>query len=75
MTMTALKSHPKVYWIWNHRTWCLNHVPEGPTTQDGDGDQNEWRKANWDKEIFVVEKMLDSDSRNCTSKPAEIMPF
>jgi geranylgeranyl transferase type-2 subunit alpha len=64
MTMATLKIHPKVYWIWNHRRWCLEHVPSGPGTAD-DGDPEGWRKAYWDKEIFVVEKMLEADSRNC----------
>ncbi|KAI0313624.1 rab-protein geranylgeranyltransferase [Amylostereum chailletii] len=61
MTTVALKAHPKVYWIWNHRRWCLENVPEG-----GDnGDPQGWRKANWEREMFIVEKMLDADSRNC----------
>ena len=28
--MAYLQIHPKVYWIWNHRKWCLEHVPLGP---------------------------------------------
>lgn len=64
MTTAALKAHPKVYWIWNHRRWCLENVPDGPG--DENSDPNGWRKANWDKELFVVEKMLDADARNCT---------
>lgn len=64
MTMSALKSHPKVYWIWNHRRWCLEHMPDGPG-QDGDPDFQGWKQAAWDTELFVVEKMLDADSRNC----------
>ncbi|KAF8184919.1 rab-protein geranylgeranyltransferase [Mycena galopus ATCC 62051] len=63
MTTTALKMHPKVYWIWNHRRWCLENVPDGPGTGT-EGDINGWRKTNWDKEMYVVEKMLDADSRN-----------
>ncbi|KAA1474885.1 rab-protein geranylgeranyltransferase [Dentipellis sp. KUC8613] len=60
MTMAALKVHPKVYAIWNHRRWCLENVPDG-----GDnGEQHGWKKANWEKELFVVEKMLDADPRN-----------
>ncbi|KIM87553.1 hypothetical protein PILCRDRAFT_815105 [Piloderma croceum F 1598] len=62
MTTAALKAHPKVYWIWNHRQWCLENVPEGPG-QDG-ADFHGWRKANWDRELYVVEKMLDADARN-----------
>ncbi|KAJ6618337.1 rab-protein geranylgeranyltransferase [Mycena sp. CBHHK59/15] len=63
MTTVALKSHPKVYWIWNHRRWCLENVPNGPGT-DSEGDPNGWRKTNWDREMFVVDKMLDADPRN-----------
>ncbi|KAJ6500469.1 hypothetical protein C8R45DRAFT_977826 [Mycena sanguinolenta] len=63
MTTVALKMHPKVYWIWNHRRWCLENVPDGPDTST-EGDVNGWRKTNWDKEMYVVEKMLDADSRN-----------
>ena len=61
LTTALLKQHPKVYWIWNHRRWCLEHVPEGPTDEDRVG----WKMANWNREIFVVEKMLDVDARNC----------
>ncbi|KAI0928853.1 hypothetical protein AcW2_004724 [Taiwanofungus camphoratus] len=60
LTTTHLKQHPKVYWIWNHRRWCLESVPDGPSDTEPDG----WRKANWNKELFVVEKMLDADARN-----------
>ncbi len=66
LTTVALKVHPKVYWIWNHRRWCLEHVPDGPGT-DTEGDPEGWRKSYWDKEMFVVEKMLDADPRNCKS--------
>ncbi|KAF7359357.1 Rab-protein geranylgeranyltransferase [Mycena sanguinolenta] len=63
MTTVALKMHPKVYWIWNHRRWCLENVPDGPGTST-EGDVNGWRKINWDKEMYVVDKMLEADSRN-----------
>ncbi|KZV85101.1 rab-protein geranylgeranyltransferase [Exidia glandulosa HHB12029] len=59
-TSAALRQHPKVYWIWNHRSWCLEHVPDGPSEEDPHG----WKTANWNKELFVVEKMLDADARN-----------
>ncbi|EMD38480.1 hypothetical protein CERSUDRAFT_113652 [Gelatoporia subvermispora B] len=59
-TTAALKLHPKVYWIWNHRRWCLEQVPDGPTEEDPNG----WKQAYWNKELFVVEKMLDVDARN-----------
>ncbi|KAJ7684689.1 rab-protein geranylgeranyltransferase [Mycena polygramma] len=63
MTTAALKMHPKVYWIWNHRRWCLENVPDGPDTGT-EGDIDGWRKTNWERELFVVDKMLDADSRN-----------
>ncbi|KAI0781077.1 rab-protein geranylgeranyltransferase [Trametes elegans] len=65
LTTTFLKQHPKVYWIWNHRQWCLQQVPDGPTETDPDG----WRHAYWNKELFVVEKMLDADPRNFHAWP------
>ena len=68
--MAALREHPKVYWIWNHRRWCLENVPEGPVVDNKPSLQ--WRKANWQKELAVVEKMLDADARNC--KPT-LIPF
>jgi len=62
MTMAALREHPKVYWIWNHRRWCLENVPDGPVV---DGKPSlRWRKANWQRELAVVEKLLDADARN-----------
>ncbi|KAJ7582596.1 rab-protein geranylgeranyltransferase [Mycena floridula] len=64
MTTTALKVHPKVYWIWTHRIWCLDNVPDGPGSADDDGDRDGWRKSYWDKEMLVVEKMLEADPRN-----------
>lgn len=64
MTMAALKLHPKVYWIWNHRGWCLNNVPHGPGTEQ-EGDPRGWEKEFWKTELYVVEKLLDADSRNC----------
>lgn len=61
LTTAFLKQHPKVYWIWNHRRWCLENVPDGPSETE----PREWKMANWGKELFVVEKMLDVDARNC----------
>ncbi|KAI0256477.1 rab-protein geranylgeranyltransferase [Lactifluus subvellereus] len=60
MTTKTLKVHPKVYWIWNHRRWCLGHIPESP----GSADTQAWRRSTWERELFIVEKMLDADSRN-----------
>jgi geranylgeranyl transferase type-2 subunit alpha len=64
MTTAVLKQHPKVYWIWNHRHWCLAQVPPGPGA-DGTPDAQGWRQKNWERELFVVERMLDADARNC----------
>lgn len=61
LTTAFLKQHPKVYWIWNHRQWCLQQVPDSPTEAEPHG----WRQAYWNKELFVVERMLDADPRNC----------
>ena len=61
LTTTLLKQHPKVYCVWNHRQWCLHQVPDGPSENDA----NEWRQSYWNKELFVVEKMLEADARNC----------
>ncbi|KAI9446673.1 rab-protein geranylgeranyltransferase [Lactarius indigo] len=60
MTTKLLKLHPKVYWIWNHRRWCLEHIPEGPISADAQA----WRLSTWERELFIVEKMLEADSRN-----------
>jgi hypothetical protein len=62
LTMAYLKVHPKVYWIWTHRKWCLEHVPRGP------GETESWRTEAWKMELMVVEKILDSDARNCEYK-------
>lgn len=61
MTTGLLKQHPKVYWIWNHRRWCLENVPNGPSESDANG----WRTASWNKQLYTVEKMLEVDARNC----------
>ncbi|KAI6019655.1 rab-protein geranylgeranyltransferase [Pisolithus orientalis] len=50
LTTTALKDHPKVYWLWNHRHWCLQNIPDGPIV-----------KRN---QLAVVDKMLNADPRN-----------
>ncbi|KAF4614599.1 hypothetical protein D9613_002906 [Agrocybe pediades] len=63
MTMSALKAHPKVYWIWNHRRWCLEAIPNGPGVENSDT-FTAWKQSAWEKELFVVEKMLDADPRN-----------
>lgn len=43
-----LRKYPKVYWIWNHRRWTLENFPQAP----------------WDRELAIVSKMLELDSRN-----------
>lgn len=67
LTMAALKQHPKVYWIWNHRRWCLGSIPFTPDDESRRDDELDWRREIWNGELFVVERMLDADSRNCQS--------
>jgi geranylgeranyl transferase type-2 subunit alpha len=55
LTIQALQMHPKVYWIWNHRKWCLQELP----SEDSDG------LLKWKHEIGMVNKMLELDARNC----------
>ncbi|KAF8956549.1 Rab geranylgeranyltransferase, partial [Entomortierella lignicola] len=43
-----LKLNPKSYWMWNHRRWCLEHMSQ----------------PRWDKELAMVSKFLELDSRN-----------
>lgn len=59
LTMAYLRVHPKVYWIWTHRKWCLENVPLGPEGSEG------WRNEFWKNEIMLVEKLLEADPRNC----------
>ncbi|CAG8483140.1 5280_t:CDS:2 [Paraglomus brasilianum] len=42
------QSNPKSYWIFNHRHWCLETMPN----------------PDWKKELYLVEKMLELDARN-----------
>ncbi|PWN47494.1 protein prenylyltransferase [Violaceomyces palustris] len=55
LTEHALRAHPKVYWIWNHRLWCLEELPQA-------GDQDPGLK--WKVEMGLVDKMLQLDPRN-----------
>lgn len=55
LTEHALRAHPKVYWIWNHRMWCLTQYPVLPQRQA------DWV---WERELKLVERMLDLDPRN-----------
>ncbi|CEP62077.1 Rab geranylgeranyltransferase BET4 LALA0_S04e07250g [Lachancea lanzarotensis] len=50
-TTLQLKSFPKVYWIWNHRLWCLNEYPGSPVEK-------------WQQELALVNKLLTMDPRN-----------
>ncbi|CCD24031.1 Rab geranylgeranyltransferase BET4 NDAI_0C03710 [Naumovozyma dairenensis CBS 421] len=50
-TMKTLKRFPKVYWIWNHRVWVLSHHVDSSI-------------KIWQKELFIVNQMLELDSRN-----------
>jgi hypothetical protein len=65
--MAALKVYPKVYWIWNHRRWCLENVPSGP-----EDDLIGWKKASWERELAVIEKLLEIDGRNCERFPSSL---
>lgn len=64
LTMQVLLMHPKVYWIWNHRKWCLQHLP----SQDTSG------LDKWHNEIGMVSKMLERDARNCGLYKVEDCP-
>lgn len=49
--MSQLRKFPKVYWIWNHRRWCLFKLVD-------------LNQVNWDFEFKTVGKMLELDKRN-----------
>jgi len=63
-TFAALKKRPKTYAIWNHRRWCLGCIPDAPPNTDRGIDVEKWRKEAWSQEMFIVEKLLDTDPRN-----------
>ncbi|KAL9556249.1 hypothetical protein MBANPS3_001974 [Mucor bainieri] len=46
--LQLIRKNPKSYWMWNHRIWCLQHMP----------------KPDWQAELGLVEKMLTMDARN-----------
>lgn len=47
--MQVIRINPKSYWLWNHRVWCLQTMPD----------------PDWKAELGLVEKMLAMDARNC----------
>jgi geranylgeranyl transferase type-2 subunit alpha len=47
--MAYLQIHPKVYWIWNHRKWCLEHVPLGPATLQASAEEAGHDQGNNDE--------------------------
>ncbi|CAG8485613.1 26798_t:CDS:2, partial [Dentiscutata erythropus] len=44
----VFRHNPKSYWIFNHRRWCLDTMPN----------------PDWKSELDLVGKMLDMDARN-----------
>lgn len=68
LTAHALRVHPKVYWIWNHRKWCLINLPEDEQVQD----PQKRKEAKWWMEMKLVDKMLELDPRNCRSAQARL---
>lgn len=54
----SMRTHPKVYWLWNHRRWCLQQLPPADETTEN-------RQAKWRRELKLVDMMLEMDSRNC----------
>ncbi|CDS12694.1 hypothetical protein LRAMOSA04880 [Lichtheimia ramosa] len=46
--MQLIRINPKSYWLWNHRRWCLESMPN----------------PDWMAELGLVEKLLAMDARN-----------
>ncbi|KAI8096596.1 uncharacterized protein BX664DRAFT_62126 [Halteromyces radiatus] len=46
--MQLIRINPKSYWMWNHRRWCLETMPQ----------------PSWKGELKLVDKMLTMDGRN-----------
>ena len=53
----SMRTHPKVYWLWNHRRWCLQKLP----SKNENHEQSKWRR-----ELALVDMMLEMDPRDCT---------
>ncbi|PGH27277.1 hypothetical protein AJ80_00987 [Polytolypa hystricis UAMH7299] len=51
-----LRSHPKCYWVWNHRLWNLEQTTALLPTSVS--------RKFWQEELALVGKMLSLDSRN-----------
>ncbi|CAO1630095.1 unnamed protein product [Parajaminaea phylloscopi] len=65
LTQHALRVHPKVYWIWNHRKWCLIAMPDEESSSSDDvEDRIRHKESKWRREMELVNKMLDMDPRN-----------
>lgn len=50
-TLIQLKQYPKVYWIWNHRLWTLQHHSDRTT-------------KIWETELAMTSNLLQIDARN-----------
>lgn len=50
-SMSLLKDYPKVYWIWNHRSWTLSNHKDSSV-------------KIWLRELAIVSKVLQMDPRN-----------
>jgi hypothetical protein len=59
LTMAYLQIHPKVYWIWNHRKWCLEHVPLGPAAPQVSPEEGGHNKSEEDAEGGKSEEMTE----------------
>lgn len=77
LTTHALRAHPKVYWIWNHRKWCLIQMPddgafklgaaEAEAKEQAEEERIKLAEGKWKREMRLVDKMLELDPRNCES--------